>query len=1380
MKTKHSIKRKGLALLFLMLISFFAYSQDNVIHHLNFKQLSTLNGLPTDEVQKVFQDKDGYIWIATRSGLCQYDGYQVKTYKANLYTPELFTNNDIQCLADDNNHNLWIGTLDGLNVLNKTTGVIRKIIIPGIINNAVSCLLITKDNTVWIGTDSGLCKYVPENNSFEIYDNLRTHNVLNTTAIKSLIEDSNGNVWIGTWSAGLYRYNPKQKKFYVYPKMNSRNSAHIIYEDYKKRIWIGTWDEGLFVIENPYELNHLRWKNFRHEAGNLNSLSDNIVYSISEDTNTHTLWVGTRSGLSISKQDYCSGQFINYLPESKQHPLPNNEVNSIIRDRSNMMWLGTIGGGVCWVNTKQSQFNLYTIESIKNELPTNSVHSLFVDDEGLVWMGIGTYGLAVYDRKKDICKYYPKIPEFSNVNSMPTVNTIVRMRKTHELWIGTYYGGIYVYSKGQKVRILLPQNTPFLKDGCVSSIKEDKRGNCWIGTRSGLCIKYPNGKGHIFDKILVSNKDIGRCLVRSIWEDRDGAIWCGTGNYGVIRITGNPLQPRSLKFSQYDLTNKKLNCIDALCFFEDKSGRLWLGTEGGGLNLYDKEKDLFISVNKQINLPGDIVSNIQQDNKGNLWLGTNYGLVKLYTPQNLKEASFRVYTIADGLQDNFFISNSSFNKNGELFFGGYKGYNSFFPDKMEDNVTKAPVVITDIKILNQSFGSLDEKLRNRISKKMPGFTNEIELSYKYNNFTIEFAALVYYNPRQNKYAYKLDGFDKDWQYTDASRRFAYYNNLKSGTYIFHLKATNENGAWNENEITLRIVVLSPPWATWWAYLIYFIISALIVYFSLRAMRNRIRLRNDLKIQQVEQAKSEELNHAKLQFFTNITHELLTPLTIISATVDDLKLNFPLNNDYYTVMQNNISRLIRLLQQILEFRKAETGNLKLKVSSDNLAAFVRKEVESIRPLMKKKRIHFSVVCDPENTFGYFDSDKLDKILYNLLSNASKYNNEGGYVQVNLNYDTDKEFVVLVIRDNGKGIAPDKMKTLFKRFYEGDYRRFNTIGTGIGLSLTKDLVELHQGTISVESEINKGTSFCVRIPIDRSFYKEDEIDDNMMVIPEETISSLQASASESGKYLETKIHSLLVIEDNEDLLQLMVQLLSREYNIYTAQNGKEGIVVIENEDIDLVVSDIMMPEMNGIEFCKYVKNNFETCHIPLILLTAKNKEEDRIEAYDSGADGFISKPFKLTVLHAKIKNLLKSKERMAKDFKKQLVFEVKELNYTSIDEAFLQRAIDCVHRHLGDSEFDQQQFIDEMDSSKSTLYKKLKSLTGLNTSAFIRNIRLKAACKIAEEKQHIRISELAYAVGFNDPKYFSSCFKKEFGMLPSEYIEKYMPESSILEG
>ena len=801
------------------------------------------------------------------------------------------------------------------------------------------------------------------------------------------------------------------------------------------------------------------------------------------------------------------------------------------------------------------------------------------------------------------------------------------------------------------------------------------------------------------------------------------------------------------------------------------------GTEGGGLYLYNRSTGQFEEKTRTYSIPGDVIVSIEEDKSGNLWLGTVSGLVKLYVVAVGNDFSTRIYTSADGLQDNFIV-NSSCSRDGELFFGGHKGYNSFFPDKMEIPSQETNFLITDIKIFNHSFKNLPVELQQKISPVMPTYTSKIELPYKYNNFSIEFAALTYKNPELNRYAYRLQNFDRDWQYTDADRRFAYYNNLPSGTYTFQLKATNENGEWSGYVREFTVVVLPPFWATWWAYLLYMVLVLVIGVLIYRTIKKRILLQNALRLREMEKAKAEELNHAKLQFFTNITHELLTPLTIISATVDELKTQAPSHNDLYTVMNSNIQRLIRLLQQILEFRKAETGNLKLRVSPGDLAAFVRTGTESFKPLVKKRKIHFSLLCDPESIVGYFDIDKLDKIMYNLLSNAAKYNKEDGFIQVTLSYDEeDREFVLLRVKDNGKGISREKQATLFKRFYEGDYRKFNTIGTGIGLSLTKDLVTLHGGTISVESEVDHGTEFIVRIPIERSYYDEEQIDDEVISLrqtaidyedtPEDVIAEVQELA--------TKANSILLVEDNEELLNLMTKLLGREYNVFTAENGKEGIIVLENEDVDLIVSDIMMPEMDGIEFCKYVKGHLEISHIPVILLTAKNKEEDRAEAYEIGADAFISKPFNLTVLHARIRNLLKYKARMAHDFKNQIVFEVKDLNYTSLDEDFIQRAINCVNNHLEDPNFDQAQFADEMLTSKSTLYKKLKSLAGLNTSSFIRNVRLKAACRIMEEKGiNIRVSELAYAVGFNDPKYFSSCFKKEFGMLPSEYIERFIIE------
>lgn len=1350
---------------------------EEVIYNLKFKQLSAPHSLPTNEVQKVYQDRDGFIWFATRNGLCQYNGYETTLYKSNLYSPDLLTTNSITCLVDDNNNNLWIGTSEGLNVMDKRTGEIKKYKAPSISNNVVSALCVTRDNTLWVGTDNGLCRYVPEKDTFVVCGDEFGDGRLRYVTIKSLLEDSDGDLWIGTWAQGLFRYSPSTDKVVVYPKINEQYSSHVIYEDSNKDIWVGSWGYGLFKLRNPKDMENVSYQSFLHENGDDSSLSDNIVYDIAEDINTHTLWVGTRSGLSILRLDESSS-FINYKSGKSDYRIPSDEVNSIMRDSQKNMWIGAIGGGVLMADTRQPAFALHTLNFGDEDIPVTSVRTLFADSDQNLWIGVGTYGLARREYVTGELKMYSHIPEFSGVKDLPSLFAVVQRKKSGDIWFGMYNGGIYVYRKGEKVKHLTTKNSAFLTSDCVSALYEDYEGNCWIGTRGGIGVRLSDGTDYRFETMNFNDSlSAGWIYVRDIVQDMDNSVWLATSNFGVIHITGDVRQPSTLKYENYSFHNRKLITNTVLCMHIDRFGRLWAGTEGGGLYLYNRSTGQFEEKTRTYSIPGDVIVSIEEDKSGNLWLGTVSGLVKLYVAAVGNDFSTRIYTSADGLQDNFIV-NSSCSRDGELFFGGHKGYNSFFPDKMEIPSQETNFLITDIKIFNHSFKNLPVELQQKISPVMPTYTSKIELPYKYNNFSIEFAALTYKNPELNRYAYRLQNFDRDWQYTDADRRFAYYNNLPSGTYTFQLKATNENGEWSGYVREFTVVVLLPFWATWWAYLLYMVLVLVIGVLIYRTIKKRILLQNALRLREMEKAKAEELNHAKLQFFTNITHELLTPLTIISATVDELKTQAPSHNDLYTVMNSNIQRLIRLLQQILEFRKAETGNLKLRVSPGDLAAFVRTGTESFKPLVKKRKIHFSLLCDPESIVGYFDIDKLDKIMYNLLSNAAKYNKEDGFIQVTLSYDEeDREFVLLRVKDNGKGISREKQATLFKRFYEGDYRKFNTIGTGIGLSLTKDLVTLHGGTISVESEVDHGTEFIVRIPIERSYYDEEQIDDEVISLrqtaidyedtPEDVIAEVQELA--------TKANSILLVEDNEELLNLMTKLLGREYNVFTAENGKEGIIVLENEDVDLIVSDIMMPEMDGIEFCKYVKGHLEISHIPVILLTAKNKEEDRAEAYEIGADAFISKPFNLTVLHARIRNLLKYKARMAHDFKNQIVFEVKDLNYTSLDEDFIQRAINCVNNHLEDPNFDQAQFADEMLTSKSTLYKKLKSLAGLNTSSFIRNVRLKAACRIMEEKGiNIRVSELAYAVGFNDPKYFSSCFKKEFGMLPSEYIERFIIE------
>ena len=1290
----------------------------------------------------------------------------------------------MRCVAEDAKHRLWIGTYSGLNVLDKKTGAIRKIDHPEMNGNSIPQVLITSDERILFATDWGVYEYQEDKDDFLCHGGENTGNVMPRTAIKSLFEDDRGDIWIGTWDAGLYRYEKKTGKYFRYPRLNEQNSAHYVFQDSQKNIWVGTWRGGLVLLKDAYQPDKTTWITYRYDEKNLAGISDDIIYALSEDLNTHSLWVGTRKGLSVLPLtgNYTGAEaFSNYYPSESDSSIASDEVASLLRDRQGLMWVGMIGGGVNKVSTRKADFYWDQLLEVKRMLKTTSVRSILLDDEGLLWLGIGTYGLGVKNRQTGKFTYYTQMPEFDRYRGISTVMSMMQHSVTGHIWIAAYDGGVYEVDKkapvAQRVRNYYAQDAPWLAGSCVFHIYEDSKHNLWFATRNGVSMRTMDGEAVRLDTLQVGNSQMRNVPTMYMTEGNDGDMWVASNTHGVFRLHCD--EKGSYTVSCYSATNGKLNSVYADCLYTDVKGRIWVGTGGSGLNLYDEATDTFLPVHAKWNLPGDAVVSIRSDKEGDLWLGTNAGLIKLALSDNLESATFRLYTTVDGLQDNIFIrSAQAVAADGEMFFGGHRGYNSFYPENQQEQPFSSSVIVTDIKIFNQSWGNLPAKERMEISELSPAFADEIQLDHWHNNFSIEFSALEYANPERNQYAYQLAGFDSDWQYTGGAKRFAYYNNLKTGTYTFYLKSSNSNGIWNQDVQTVKVIILPPPWKTWWAYTLYILLVLGSAWYAYRVIRNRIRLRNALHMREMEQAKAEEINHAKLQFFTNITHELLTPLTIISASVDELMQAAPGYKEQYRVMTNNINRLIRLLQQILEFRKAETGNLKLRVSQGDLAQFVRRSFDSFRPLMKKQDMQFSISCSPEPFNAYFDPDKLDKILYNLLSNASKYSRHGGMISIRLTC-MEENLACLVVKDNGPGIAKEAQKNLFKRFYEGDYRKFKTIGTGIGLSLVRDLVVLHHGTITAESEEGQGTEFTVTFPVLRTAYAEEEIDSNLSgVIPDvEEIVEADAVEKEEEGADTTPSRSLLIVEDSEDLLNLMVKLLGTDYVIYTATNGREAIEVVEVEDIDLIVSDVMMPEMDGIELCRRIKENIETSHIPIILLTAKNKEEDRVEAYESGADGFISKPFNLSVLHARISNLLRSRQRAMKDFKKQLVFEAKELDFTSLDEEFLQRAIECVNRHLDDAEFDQTQFLEEMHTTKSTFFRKLKSLTGLNYSSFIRNIRMKAACRIMEEKKRVRVSELAYAVGYNDPRYFSVCFKKEIGMQPSEYMEKFTTGGTV---
>ena len=708
-------------------------------------------------------------------------------------------------------------------------------------------------------------------------------------------------------------------------------------------------------------------------------------------------------------------------------------------------------------------------------------------------------------------------------------------------------------------------------------------------------------------------------------------------------------------------------------------------------------------------------------------------------------------------------------RSGKILYGGNKGISVFTPyDHLSDNPRRIRTMVSDVKI--DGVSSLLEKNNQRFNLR----SQIISLNAGDKNIEIDFSSLNYAFPDKIKYAYKMDGVDDDWVYVRGDRQFAFYNQLPKGKRTFYLKTTDVNGLWSNYIAEVQVFKQPAFYETLWAYLFYIVFTLLCLYLFYHRMKRRIQLRHELRIAQIDKEKSEELVQTKLRYFTNISHDLLTPLTIITCLIDDAEMTNGSRISQLTMIRSNVNKLRRLLQQILDFRKVESGNMKLSVSKSDVISFIDDVCKvNFTPLMRKKNQTFTFLTEDRHLMAYFDRDKLDKIVSNLLSNACKYTANGGDIKLIVDSYWESEYHHLRIQvvDTGEGIAPADLENVFKRFYtinKGDESESN----GIGLSLTKDLVELHHGTINVESELGKGSTFTVDLPINKDSYQEDElisehisvngINTDLILEKDELIDSKVGE----GEDMQIADVHLLLVEDNEELLFLMEKILSKHYHVLIAKDGLEALNVIKDNEIDIIISDVMMPEMDGLEFCRTLKSNLETSHIPIILLTAKNTVEDRIECYNAGADGYISKPFELKILEARINNFIMHKKNKQEEFRSNVEVNIDSLEPSSMDKEFLDKVISVIKSNMSEGDFDVVQLADALAVSKSSLYRKMKIATGLSPIEFIRNIRLKHGSQLLKDKS-ISVAEVAYECGFSNPKYFATCFKEEFGVTPKEY-------------
>lgn len=1354
-----------------------------------YHYLAPITISPSEDAACMFFDKEGVMWIGTNAGVKSYDGYQVKTYKSNAFWPGILPNNTIRSIAEDHQDNLWLGTRNGLVRMNKRTGTFKTFHLPDESQRIIYTLFVSKDGTLWIGTDGGLTYYQEKDETFHTYNEKNTWLIdangdkkrMVSYSVKAIVEDKNGDLLIGTWSSGLLRLRRGGHELRRYPQLNAMNSAYSLFFDKQHRLWVGTWGYGILHIDNPDNVKSPQIHQYPYTTCHFDTF-----YKMVEDPVSQKLWASTREGVCYIDERDPDAKWQNF---SQIGEFPLNLCHGIDTDGYGNIWLCTQDNGIMQLDTKPSPFQLYNLDTNKAQVIINYIYSIMTNDGEWFWLGLNPYGIALYNRKTGQTLYNQEIQGFGSLNPVYLTTSIskIQQRSNGEIWFANNNYGIIVKPQGGKAFLYNSHNCTFIVDNYVNTLFESRDKLMWIGQRSGLSVVYPDNKGFILTDMKDGNSNFTLCDIRHIFEDKKGNIWLSTDNEGIIRISGDRRKPKTWKYKQYNPTHHNFAIDDAIATLEDSKGRFWAISNSGGLFIYNKVEDRFEPKSRDYHLASDRVLAIQEDQQGDLWLTTDKALAHIVwgdkgnrPPKKEQENELTehpkdiiYFTKEDGLGDLYFAANTACKYGQELFFGNQTSFFAFVPSPMlgQSNHLTANLIITDLKIDDQPFTQLDSASRADISKEMPAYTRRIILPSHIKKLGIEFSLLTYGHATKNIYAYKLKGYDNEWQYVNGETHSANYQNLPSGTYEFQLKATNSYGHWQKLPYTLTIKVLPPWYASRLAYMLYILLFIGAVFATARWYKERLKTKNRLQMGVI---------------LTNITHELLTPLTVISATIDKLKSMAPQYEDDYMIMDSNINRTTRLLRQILEVRKSQAGQLRLLVSRGNLSTFVKNACESIRPMAENKGLTLSVKAPDSEAMVWFDADKLDKILYNLLSNAIKYNKEKGNVSVELTID--KGIATISIADNGIGMSKEKMKKLYTRFFDGDYRKQKQPGTGIGLALTHDLVKLHHGNIQCESTEGQGTTFTISIPIKKSAFADSERDrSNVSKQVDKQVIKMATQEKENAKsdqkHLEANKPSIvikkgmkriLVVEDNEELLDLMYQMLSQNFHVLTAKNGKQAMTIIMKEQLDLVVSDVMMPIMDGLELTKRIKTDKSFWQLPVILLTAKNSDKDKTDGYATGADAYITKPFKLEELEVRINTLISNQKKIREKIVREQILDESQVkdtpHYSDPNKAFVEKATEMVLKHLDDDGYDREAFAKDMVMGASTLYNKVKATTGQTIVSFMTTIRMREARKILQANPDILITDLASRVGFNTPKYFSKCFKKEFGMFPKDYSQQ----------
>ncbi|UMB59168.1 response regulator [Lutibacter sp. A80] len=1350
---------KGIVLFLFLTNGTNLFAQKKLPPKLKFNSITVENGLPNNIVNSIIQDSVGYVWIATNDGLCRFDGKNYKTFRHSIENKNSISNNFIQSLFVDSKGDLWIMTDQGLNRFDIKKEVFEIYYANGnggLSHNSPTSMVERSNGEYIIGTYGGgidilkdgqfIYNYKQENN-FSISSNL----------ISSLQIQNDSILWVGNWKNGLNKINLESKKVtkftYGFNEITSSGEINTLYLDAENYLWIGT-NAGLTIYNTKSD------SFFKINVENCSSFSDNDILSIFED-NEGVIWLGTRNSGIIkgNRKEILSKKqkntFVNYLPNDFDDSVNYRSISSFYQDNQNNIWIGTHLLGVNIVNPNGESFRFYNNLAKDNSKSSyKSTWGISEDNNDNIWVGTDGGGLYKFNPFNNNIEKFVADPLDNNSISDNAILSSYFDSKGN-LWIGTYAGGLNVLKSGSKKfkhykKGLSNKN---LNSNDIRVIFEDSKQRIWIGTNGGGLHLY---KPETDDFKFIT--EVGWLDIRSLTEDLNGNLWIGTFGNGILSF--NYEKNKTETYPEYDKLKAHI-VFDVECVSEED---LWIGTRFEGLIHFNLKTKKITQYTEDKGISNNTVNAIVAESKSKLLISTNNGL-NLF---NVEDETFDSFISANGVRVGSFNGNSGFiSKNGYAVFGALNGLNIFYPDEIYKDYNPLKIVFTDFKLFNKSI-DVSNEINETPLKQSLSTTTEIELDYSQDVITIEYGALNFPSSKGINYEYILENYDTHWNKVGANTS-ATYRNLSPGEYVFKVKLAHELEDKNQQISKIKIIIHPPFWLTLPAVLIYIISISFIIVIVLKYYANQIKLRNSLFYTQILREQEKDLNKERFRFFTNFSHELRTPLTLILGPISDIlrEEKKGKHTSKLKLIKRNSQILLELINKMLEFRKSETEHNHLEVGKYNFTQFLKEISSNFKFYAAQKEIEFNVEIENEYQ-AWFDYKKIQLVIFNLLSNAFKYTPKGGEIKITVQEVSNT--ILLKIADTGSGIKQEALDSIFNLYYHKD--NADTIeGTGIGLALCKKLMDLHQGEILVESKIGVGSCFKIELFKNKDHFSKiknvEFIDSKDFIIKKPFIDETLLLHNEPIQFKFNKNDKVvLIVDDNQDIINYLNEILSESFKVVSAKNGKIGVEKAFEIIPDLIISDIMMPEKSGMDLCKELKNSEKTSHVPIILLTAKLGDSDRLEGVEIGADDYITKPFDSNFLLAKIENIFSNRKKLINFYSDSEITNPKLIDpLKNIEDKFLAKLEQLVfEKYNGDILI--PELAKELGYSRSSLYRKVKAVTGSSVSDYIKRVRLNKAAKLLVESD-FNVSQAAFDSGFNDVKYFSVSFKKQFGISPSKY-------------